>query len=193
MRNAIFTLAIFVTALLAAYPGQAQVSFGEATKFNDGWLFRLTDDSTIVNPAFNDSEWRKLRLPHDWSIEGQLSPSLASCTGYLPGGIGWYRKHFNITDNAARHYIYFEGVYNRSEVYLNGHLLGKRPNGYISFLYDMTPYLKEGDNVLSVRVDHSRYADSRWYTGSGIYRDVWLIAAPQYILHNGAQAGMLLL
>ena len=179
MRNAIFTLAIFVTALLAAYPGQAQVSFGEATKFNDGWLFRLTDDSTIVNPAFNDSEWRKLRLPHDWSIEGQLSPSLASCTGYLPGGIGWYRKHFNITDNAARHYIYFEGVYNRSEVYLNGHLLGKRPNGYISFLYDMTPYLKEGDNVLSVRVDHSRYADSRWYTGSGIYRDVWLIAAPQ--------------
>ena len=144
MRNAIFTLAIFVTALLAAYPGQAQVSFGEATKFNDGWLFRLTDDSTIVNPAFNDSEWRKLRLPHDWSIEGQLSPSLASCTGYLPGGIGWYRKHFNITDNAARHYIYFEGVYNRSEVYLNGHLLGKRPNGYISFLYDMTPYLKEG-------------------------------------------------
>ena len=78
MRNAIFTLAIFVTALLAAYPGQAQVSFGEATKFNDGWLFRLTDDSTIVNPAFNDSEWRKLRLPHDWSIEGQLSPSLAA-------------------------------------------------------------------------------------------------------------------
>ena len=98
MRNATFTLAIFVTALLAAYPGQAQVSFGEATKFNDGWLFRLTDDSTIVNPAFNDSEWRKLRLPHDWSIEGQLSPSLASCTGYLPGGIGWYRKHFNIND-----------------------------------------------------------------------------------------------
>ena len=103
MRNAIFTLAIFVTALLAAYPGQAQVSFGEATKFNDGWLFRLTADSTIVNPAFNDSEWRKLRLPHDWSIEGQLSPSLASCTGYLPGGIAWYRKHFKITDDAARH------------------------------------------------------------------------------------------
>ena len=179
MRNAIFTLAIFITALLAARPAQAQVSFGNATKFNDEWLFRLTDDSTIVNPAFDDSEWRKLRLPHDWSIEGQLSPSLASCTGYLPGGIAWYRKHFKITDDAARHYIYFEGVYNRSEVYLNGHLLGKRPNGYISFLYDMTPYLKEGDNVLSVRVDHSRYADSRWYTGSGIYRDVWLVTAPE--------------
>mgnify|MGYP000505971156 FL=1 len=179
MKNAIFTLAVLMTVLLTGLPAQAQVSFGNATKFNENWLFRLTDDSTIVNPAFNDSEWRKLRLPHDWSIEGQLSPSLASCTGYLPGGIGWYRKHFKITDNAPRHYIYFEGVYNRSEVYLNGHLLGKRPNGYISFLYDMTPYLKEGDNVLSVRVDHSRYADSRWYTGSGIYRDVWLIAAPE--------------
>lgn len=179
MKNAIFTLTVFMTALLTGLPAQAQVSFGNATKFNEDWLFRLTDDSTIVNPAFNDSEWRKLRLPHDWSIEGQLSPSLASCTGYLPGGIGWYRKHFKITDDAPRHYIYFEGVYNRSEVYLNGHLLGKRPNGYISFLYDMTPYLKEGDNVLSVRVDHSRYADSRWYTGSGIYRDVWLIAAPE--------------
>lgn len=178
MKNAL-TLAVLVAAFLVACPARAQVSFGDASKFNDGWLFRLTDDSTIVNPTFDDSQWRKLTLPHDWSIEGQLSPSLASCTGYLPGGIAWYRKHFKITDDAARHYIYFEGVYNRSEVYLNGHLLGKRPNGYISFLYDMTPYLKEGDNVLSVRVDHSRYADSRWYTGSGIYRDVWIIAAPE--------------
>ena len=166
-------------AFFTTIPASAQVSFGDPVKFNDGWLFRLQDDSTAVGTDYNDSEWRKLSLPHDWSVEGQLSPSLASCTGYLPGGIGWYRKHFNITDKAARHYIYFEGVYNRSEVYLNGHLLGKRPNGYGSFLYDMTPYLKEGDNVLSVRVDHSRYADSRWYTGSGIYRDVWLVSAPE--------------
>lgn len=104
---------------------------------------------------------------------------MASCTGYLPGGIGWYRKHFTVKDNAARHYIYFEGVYNRSEVYLNGKLLGKRPNGFVSFMYDMTPYLNKGENVLAVRVDHSRYADSRWYTGSGIYRDVWIVSAPQ--------------
>ncbi len=156
----------------------AQVSFGRAERFNDDWLFRLGDDSTALAPAFDDSRWRRLQLPHDWSIEAQLSPSLASCTGYLPGGIAWYRKHFSIDDRADRHYIYFEGIYNRSEVYLNGHLLGRRPNGYISFLYDMTPYLKEGDNVLAVRVDHSRYADSRWYTGSGIYRDVWLVSAP---------------
>lgn len=179
MKNAILVTVIFITTLFTAIPIKAQVSFGDAVKFNDGWLFRLDDDSAATEASYDDSQWRKLTLPHDWSIEGQLSPSLASCTGYLPGGIGWYRKHFNITDDAARHYIYFEGVYNRSEVYLNGHLLGKRPNGYISFLYDMTPYLKEGDNVLSVRVDHSRYADSRWYTGSGIYRDVWLVAAPE--------------
>ena len=178
MKKATLLIAVFILAIFAA-PLRAQVSFGDATKFNDGWLFKLTDDSTIVRPAYEDKDWRKLILPHDWSVEGQLSPSLASCTGYLPGGIGWYRKHFKITDNATRHYIYFEGAYNRSEVYLNGHLLGKRPNGYVSFMYDMTPYLKEGDNVLAVRIDHSRYADSRWYTGSGIYRDVWLIAAPE--------------
>lgn len=176
MKNKAFF--IILLGLLVCTIVQAQVSFGEAKKFNENWLFSLSDDSLGASASYDDSKWRKLDLPHDWSVEGQLSPSLASCTGYLPGGIGWYRKHFQVTDKAARHYIYFEGAYNRSEVYLNGHLLGKRPNGYISFMYDMTPYLKEGDNVLAVRIDHSRYADSRWYTGSGIYRDVWMISAP---------------
>lgn len=176
MKNKAFF--IILLGLLVCTVVQAQVSFGEAKKFNENWLFSLSDDSLSTSVSYDDSKWRKLDLPHDWSVEGQLSPSLASCTGYLPGGIGWYRKHFQVTDKAARHYIYFEGAYNRSEVYLNGHLLGKRPNGYISFMYDMTPYLKEGDNVLAVRIDHSRYADSRWYTGSGIYRDVWMISAP---------------
>ena len=179
MKNMVLRAAwsLLLLLLVSARLG-AQVSFGNPEKFNDGWLFMLSDDSLMATAAYDDSQWRKLSLPHDWSIEGQLSPDLASCTGYLPGGIGWYRKHFSVTDGAARHYIYFEGVYNRSEVYLNGRLLGKRPNGYISFLYDLTPYLKEGDNVLAVRVDHSRSADSRWYTGSGIYRDVWMVSAP---------------
>ncbi len=173
--------ALLLTALLAfcCTVSYAQTSFGDASKFNDGWLFSLSDDPAYKDSSFDDSAWRTLDLPHDWSVEGRLSPTLASCTGYLPAGTGWYRKHFSLSDNAPKHYIYFEGVYNRSEVYLNGHLLGKRPNGYISFLYDMTPYLKDGDNVLAVRVDHSRYADSRWYTGSGIYRDVWLVSAAQ--------------
>jgi beta-galactosidase/beta-glucuronidase len=146
---------------------------------NHDWRFSLSDDSLAARTDYPDADWRTLDVPHDWSIEGQLSPDLASCTGYLPGGIGWYRKHFTVADSLDKHYIYFEGVYNRSEVYLNGHLLGKRPNGYASFLYEMTPYLQPGDNVLAVRVDHSRYADSRWYTGSGIYRDVYLVAAPE--------------
>lgn len=77
-------------------------------KFNENWLFSLSDDSLGASASYDDSKWRKLDLPHDWSVEGQLSPSLASCTGYLPGGIGWYRKHFQVTDKAARHYIYFE-------------------------------------------------------------------------------------
>ena len=166
--------------LLASQGLRAQVSFGRAELFNDDWLFSLSDDATAQQPAYDDSSWRRLSVPHDWSIEGQLSPQNASCTGYLPAGIGWYRKHFTLgADRLEKAYIYFEGVYNRSEVYLNGHLLGRRPNGYVSFLYDMTPWLRQGDNVLAVRVDHSRMADSRWYTGSGIYRDVWLVSAPE--------------
>ncbi|MCF0204763.1 MAG: beta galactosidase jelly roll domain-containing protein [Muribaculaceae bacterium] len=172
MRNIIVIFCI----LLVEFCSLAQTSFGNAANFNEGWLFSL-GDTTASAPGFNDSGWRKLCLPHDWSIEGIPSPSLPSCAGYLPAGIAWYRKHFSLSDSAAKHYIYFEGIYNRSEVYLNGHLLGKRPNGYISFMYDLSPWLKDGDNVLAVRVDHSRNADSRWYSGSGIYRDVWLVAA----------------
>lgn len=103
-----------------------------------------------------------------------------SCTGWLPGGIGWYRKSFELgKEPGERYYLYFEGVYNRSTVYLNGRELGSRPNGYISFMYEITDCLAHGGpNTLAVRVDHSREADSRWYTGSGIYRNVWLVKAP---------------
>ena len=176
MKHLWFCLCFFCCLGLETF---AQVSFGSPDKFNDDWCFILADDSTAMKPGYDDSRWRQLTLPHDWSVESAPSQELASCTGYLPGGIGWYRKTFRVDDDAARYYIYFEGVYNRSDVYLNGHLLGHRPNGYVSFMYDLTPYLnREGDNVIAVRVDHSRYADSRWYTGSGIYRDVYLIAAP---------------
>ena len=155
--------------------------FGISEIFNDNWLFSLSDNQSYKEIKYNDAQWRKLSLPHDWSVEGQLSQKNASCTGYLPAGIAWYRKHFNFKKDSEYplSFIYFEGVYNRSEVYLNGNLLGKRPNGYVSFLYDMTPYLKNGDNVIAVRVDHSKNADSRWYTGSGIYRDVYFVKAAQ--------------
>lgn len=151
---------------------KAQVSFGYPEKINHNWEFYPGD-----NPD-EKAKWRSVNLPHDWSIEGVLNPSLAACTGYLPGGIAWYRKTLAIPDDkkGERIYIYFEGVQNRSEVFLNGQLLGKRPNGYVSFLYDLTPYVQFGqENLLTVRVDHSQFADSRWYNGSGIYRNVWLV------------------
>lgn len=158
----------------------ARVSFGNPEKINDNWLFLLADDPKAMNRDFDDSKWRKLDLPHDWSVEGPASPTLASCTGYLPGGIGWYRKHILLSEakKGEKIYLYFEGVYNRSEVYVNGNKVGGRPNGYIPFLCDITPFVEfNAENTIAVRVDHSRSADSRWYTGSGIYRNVFLVTA----------------
>ena len=160
---------------------QAQTSFGDAMKFDDGWLFSLTDAPDQKDNSFNDKDWRTLDLPHDWSIEGRLSPTLASCTGYLPAGIGWYRKTFNFTPD-SRHpetTLYFEGVYMNAEVFVNGHNLGIRPYGYSSFYHDITPYLKAGKNVIAVRVDNSGQKNCRWYTGSGIYRNLKLIRTPK--------------
>ena len=170
---------LLVLSLLTGVCTLAQVSFGEASRFNDNWRFHLGDTPEAVAADFDDTRWQAVSLPHDWSVLGTLSPANASGTGYLPAGIAWYRKSFDGRQVGAEQlYIYFEGIYNRSSVWLNGHLLGERPNGYISFLYDLTPWLnRDGQNVLAVRVDHSRIADSRFYTGSGIYRDVWLVRA----------------
>ena len=150
----------------------------EKALINGNWKFRLGDTPEAATAGFDDTKWRTLDLPHDWSVEGVLSPSLASATGYLPGGIAWYRKTIEIPAGYSNKNvsIYFEGVYRNSEVFINGVSLGVRPNGYISFQYDLTPYLKFGEkNTIAVRVDHSKSNDSRWYTGSGIYRDVYLI------------------
>lgn len=171
-------LAVLLSYLSLSLFGQ--VSFGQPEKINDGWKFTLNDVKDGQNTSLDDKRWKSVDLPHDWSVKGQLSPTLASATGYLPGGIGWYRKTLDIPKDkqGEKVYLYFEGVYNRSEVFINGQSLGKRPNGYISFMYDVTPYIKYGqDNVIAVRVDHSQSADSRWYTGSGIYRNVWLVYA----------------
>ncbi|MBF4494104.1 DUF4982 domain-containing protein [Flavobacterium sp. MR2016-29] len=182
-------LPVFLFSCLSAF---SQISFGDSKKINDNWKFNLQDVSDAKNETFDDSKWQSVNVPHDWSVKGQLSPTLASCTGFLPGGIAWYRKLINVPQNKAgeKVYLYFEGVYNRSEVFINGHSLGKRPNGYISFAYDVTPFVKYGgENTISVRVDHSQSADSRWYTGSGIYRNVWLVYAnPVHIAQWGVYA-----
>jgi len=168
-------LPIFIFSCLSA---TSQISFGDSQKINNNWKFTLQDTPEASSETYKDTNWQSVNVPHDWSVKGRLSPTLASCAGFLPGGIGWYRKTLNIpqTKRGEKVYLYFEGVYNRSEVFINGHSLGKRPNGYISFAYDATPFVKYGeDNVIAVKVDHSLSADSRWYTGSGIYRNVWLV------------------
>ena len=147
--------------------------------FVDNWLFKLADSTNMSLPDYKDYSWRQLTLPHDWAIEGDFlatNPSGES-GGSLPGGIGWYRKHFDINDysKAKRYYIDFDGVYMNSTVYVNGIELGTRPYGYSSFRYDITKYVKRNGNVVAVRVDNSDQPNSRWYSGCGIYRNVYLV------------------
>ncbi len=145
--------------------------------FDSGWKFRLGDLNGAESASFDDHTWRTLDLPHDWSIEGSFKPDnpATNAAAALPGGIGWYRKTFSVTDTKTKHqFIRFDGVYMNSTVWVNGHQLGNRPFGYSTFEYDMTPYLLEGSNVVAVKVDNSLQPNSRWYSGSGIYRHVWL-------------------
>lgn len=147
--------------------------------FTADWTFHLGDDSAASRPDYDDTAWRILHLPHDWAIEGEFSKDNPSGTGggALPGGIGWYRKTFTVdkADEGKRLYIDFDGVYMNSEVFINGHSLGVRPYGYVSFSYDLTPHIKwGGKNVVAVRVDNAEQPNSRWYSGCGIYRNVWL-------------------
>jgi beta-galactosidase len=177
MKKCLTRLPCFVAVIFVAGICQAAATRTYIDLDSD-WLFSLGDFPAGPMPAFDDSGWRKLNLPHDWSIEGPFAPNLGSATGYAPGGIAWYRKHFKL-DTAHKGnnvVVEFDGIYNNSEVWLNGQFIGRRPYGYSSFHIDLTPYLKFGkeENVLAVRVDHTRLPDSRWYTGSGIYRNVRL-------------------
>jgi beta-galactosidase len=137
---------LFILISLSA-PVHAQ-SGRSVLDFDQNWTFNLGDVPNGQNVDFNDASWRKLNLPHDWSIEGEFKKeNLATVEGgALPGGIGWYRKTFTIpqTDKGKLIYIAFDGVYQKSDVWINGHHLGYRPNGYISFRYELTPYLNYG-------------------------------------------------
>ena len=159
--------------------------------FNGGWQFHKGDIANGENAGADTVSWRSVNLPHDWSIEGPFSEEWASATAFLPGGIGWYKKEFTMPGGSrSKHvFIYFDGVYKNSTVWLNGHYLGNRPNGFIPFEYELTDYLnKTGKNVLTVKVDHTEFADSRWYTGSGIYRNVYLLLKePVHIARWGVQ------
>ena len=168
---------IFALAILLL--GAQSLSARDRQSFDKDWLFVLTDSAGMQNSEYSDGHWRRLNLPHDWAIEGDFSPSNPSGAsgGALPGGIGWYRKHFSLSPDEKydRFTITFDGVYMNSTVYINGHKLGTRPYGYSTFEYDLTPYIyKKGDNVIAVKVDNSDQPNSRWYSGCGIYRHVWL-------------------
>ncbi|MBK1827860.1 glycoside hydrolase family 2 TIM barrel-domain containing protein [Haloferula rosea] len=172
-------LVMTCVALFGADLMAAEASGRERLNFDEGWLFLKGDPKGGAQPGFDDSAWRRVDLPHDWSIEGPFdkdNPSGPS-GGYLPCGTGWYRKVFHVPegDEGRRIFIDFDGIHMNGEVWINGHLLGKRPYGYLGFGFDLTEHLDFGkENLLAVRVDNSLQPASRWYTGSGIYRHVWL-------------------
>ncbi|SEP33000.1 beta-galactosidase GalB [Mucilaginibacter sp. OK283] len=180
---------LLITLLICAAAADAQ-NARKTESFNTGWKFFLGDEPRAQNSTFDDAQWRSLQLPHDWSIEGRFDQKnqTTQAEGGLPAGIGWYRKSFTLPLSARNKNIFidFDGVYHNSEVWVNGHYLGKRPNGYISFRYAITPYLNFGrkKNVIAVRVDNSDQPNSRWYTGSGIYRNVWLVTTAKTYLTN---------
>jgi len=179
----------------------AQDSPRTRESFNLGWKFvkyfnasneAVATDKEPENlqlPSVNDNTWRSLDLPHDWAIEGPFSDTLENNTGLLPWkGIGWYRKHFSISDNnkGKRIYIDFDGAMANAKVWLNGKYIGEWPYGYTSFRLDLTPYIISGkENIIAVRLDTKNW-DSRWYPGAGIYRNIWLVKTSQlHIANNG--------
>jgi beta-galactosidase len=155
--------------------------------FDDDWRFFKGDASGADQPAFDDSAWRKLDLPHDWAIEGPFDRKNNASTGGLPiAGVAWYRKTFAVPAGANRFYsLEFDGAMSNSTVWLNGHSVGGRPYGYSSFEVDLTPYIRPGKNVVAVRLAPEANS-SRWYPGAGIYRNVWLVTTgPVHVAHWG--------
>ena len=192
-RISFFRFAICSLLLLPSFLCVKSYAF-ERHLWDEGWRFALHNDDKAHETTFDDHAWRVLDLPHDWAIEGDfyaLNPSGAN-GGALPGGIGWYRKHLNLNDNDAssRYVLHFDGAYMNTSVYVNGQLVGVRPYGFISFSCDITPYLKkQGDNVVAVKVDNSKQPNSRWYTGCGIYRHVYLMKSSDIRIEEwGVQA-----
>ena len=189
MSRVPLAVAAFHVLLLTPSIGAAQRS---TVNFDRGWRFHLGDVAGAQDPTFPDSGWPLLDVPHDWSIEGAFSDTnrAGPAGGALPGGVGWYRKAFSMPKAAASRLVFveFDGVYRNSEAWINGQYLGKRPYGYSSFEYELTPHLRRdgGPNVIAVRVDNSQQPNSRWYSGSGIYRHIRLVTtAPVHVDHWG--------
>ncbi len=183
-RRGLLRQAVSGAALVSALHAQNQPVNSAARirePFDFGWKFLKGDSPGAQQPEFSDSAWRSVDLPHDWSIEGPFSEQ-EKAQGSLPTGIGWYRKRFRLPESYKDRtvVIEFDGIYQNSEVWINGQYLGKRPNGYVAFSYDLSPHLSAGrDNVIAVKVDNAKQPNCRWYSGSGIYRHTWLLATNQ--------------
>ena len=159
--------------------------------FVDDWKFNLEDSPGFAAPEHDDGAWRSLSLPHDWSIEGEYKEDNPAGFrgGFLPGGIGWYRKTFTKDPawNGKAVSINFDGIYMNATIYVNGKKRAHQPYGYVGINIDLTDDLIDGENVISVRVDNEKLPSGRWYTGSGIYRDVWLsVSNPVHVINNGS-------
>jgi beta-galactosidase len=184
---------IVTAAIVHAAPANSNLSARSTSSFDADWRFLQSDASGAQALDFDDKEWRVVNVPHDWSIEGtfdQKSPT-GGAGGWLPAGVGWYRKRFALADSDAhrRVFLEFDGVMANSEVWINGISLGKRPYGYVSFRYELTGHVRFGasnTNVVAVRADNSAQPASRWYTGAGIYRHVRLIVTDPVHLEQWA-------
>ncbi|MDD4991764.1 MAG: glycoside hydrolase family 2 TIM barrel-domain containing protein [Paludibacter sp.] len=187
----ILATAVLLSLVCTGVTAQKQTGIERNQLFDYNWKFNLGDTPEASTANYNDAAWRSLDLPHDWSIEGKtdINNPTKGAGGYFPAGIGWYRKTFDVPANwdGKRVSIYFEGVYMNSEVFVNGKSVGVHPYGYTSFNYDLTPFIRVGEkNVIAVRVDNSQQINCRWYSGSGIYRHVWLnVTEPVHIAHWG--------
>ncbi|MET0647898.1 MAG: glycoside hydrolase family 2 TIM barrel-domain containing protein, partial [Pyrinomonadaceae bacterium] len=192
----ITTAFVLLLTALACTPtparGQARGAAARVTtSFDPDWRFFKGDARGAERPEFDDATWRRLDVPHDWSIEGPFDEKnpTGKDGGYLPAGVGWYRKHFNVPAGHAgrRVFVEFDGVMANSDVWVNGQHLGRRPYGYIGFRYELTPHLNPGKpNVLAVRADNAGQPASRWYTGAGLYRHVRLVTTdPVHLEHWG--------
>jgi beta-galactosidase len=174
--------AVAVAAALAGFviePEWKMNNHRSVTALNEAWRFHVGDVDGAEALAFDDAAWSTVDIPHDWSIAGPRAVDAPAGMGggFVPTGVGWYRRVFVAPHSwkKQRVWIEFEGVYADAQVWLNGHLLGRQPYGYTSFRFDLSPHLRAGaDNVLAVRVDNSAQPGSRWYSGSGIYRPVWI-------------------
>lgn len=190
MKRSLIILNLAIIQILTFNAWSAIPESRQHVLIDKNWKFIQSDVKDGEKQIFDDSKWRTLNLPHDWSIEGEFKEDAITKGpgGYLPAGIGWYRKHLNINSIAKdqQFWIEFDGVYMNSDVWINGQHLGKHPYGYTSIWYDLTPYIKKGENIIAVKVDNSLQPNSRWYSGSGIYRHVWLnTAGPVHVAQWG--------